>query len=182
MFETLPSNPNAFEAAEPLRVTDQLCSARKTPAAFCLSLPARNEQGESRREGGIDKKRLLSPALSSFCEEERERKCGCALKANLLPNRTGHRPALRFTRCMPLVFRMRRRTCLPVHFVLRGPSACLECGFVHRPPLFPFRWIVSLDGLARRVSDECQSAVADKGIGVPLSRPLSADAQSLIRA
>src|SRR6266496_1714399 len=37
---------------------------------------------------------LLSPALSSFFEEERERKRGCALKANLLPNTTGHRPAL----------------------------------------------------------------------------------------
>jgi hypothetical protein len=42
-----------------------------------------------RRAGEIDKKRLLSPALSSFFEEERERKCGGALKANLLENTTG---------------------------------------------------------------------------------------------
>src|SRR6185503_10104217 len=55
MFETLPSNPNAFQAAKPLRVTDPLCSARKTLAAFCLSLPARNERGESRREGKLTK-------------------------------------------------------------------------------------------------------------------------------
>src|SRR6266496_2457820 len=37
------------------RVCDQLCSARKTFAAFCLSLPARNERGESRREGELIK-------------------------------------------------------------------------------------------------------------------------------
>src|SRR6185503_5469147 len=55
MFETLPSNPNAFQAAKPLRVTDPLCSARKTLAAFCLSLSARNERGESRREGKLTK-------------------------------------------------------------------------------------------------------------------------------
>src|SRR5881394_2286194 len=35
--------------------SQQLCSARKTPAAFCLSLPARNERGESRREGKLIK-------------------------------------------------------------------------------------------------------------------------------
>src|SRR5204862_8037122 len=36
-------------------LSDQLCSARKTPAAFCLSLLARNERGESRREGELIK-------------------------------------------------------------------------------------------------------------------------------
>jgi len=35
------------------QIFDPLCSARKTPAAFCLSLPARNERGESRREGKL---------------------------------------------------------------------------------------------------------------------------------
>ncbi len=74
------------------RARRHFCSARKTLAAFCLSLPARNEQGEwERRE--IDKKRLLSPALSSFFEEERERKCSGAVKANRLPNTTGETPA-----------------------------------------------------------------------------------------
>src|SRR5436190_9176725 len=34
---------------------EQLCSALKMPAAFCLSLPARNERGESRREGKLIK-------------------------------------------------------------------------------------------------------------------------------
>src|SRR6266566_10138678 len=33
----------------------QLCSARKALATFCLSLPARNERGESRREGKLIK-------------------------------------------------------------------------------------------------------------------------------
>ena len=37
------------------QVSNQSCSARKTPAAFCLSLPARNERGESRREGKLIK-------------------------------------------------------------------------------------------------------------------------------
>jgi len=56
-------------------------------ASDVLPLSPREERagGESER-GEIDKKRLLSPALSSFFEEERERKCGCALKANPLPN------------------------------------------------------------------------------------------------
>src|SRR6185503_18561925 len=50
-----------------LRLTEQLCSARKTPSAFCLSLLARNERGE----GEFDKKCLLSPALSSFLRRRR---------------------------------------------------------------------------------------------------------------
>jgi len=40
-------------ATQGARVCDPLCSARKTLAAFCLSLPARNERGESRREGKL---------------------------------------------------------------------------------------------------------------------------------
>ena len=48
------------------QIFNWLCSARRTLAAFWLSLPARHERGESRREGEIDKKRLLSPALSSL--------------------------------------------------------------------------------------------------------------------
>jgi len=48
------------------QIENQLCSARKTPAAFCLSLLAKNERGESWREGKFDKMCLLSPALSSF--------------------------------------------------------------------------------------------------------------------
>src|SRR5947207_9278461 len=40
-------------ATQGARVCDQLCSARKTRVASCLSLPARNERGESRREGKL---------------------------------------------------------------------------------------------------------------------------------
>src|SRR5438045_682362 len=57
--------------------------------------PCEERAGREPERGETDKKHLLSPALSSFFEEERERKRGCALKANLLPNTTGHRPALR---------------------------------------------------------------------------------------
>jgi len=62
-----------------------------------LPLSPREERaGREPERGEIDKKRLLSPALSSFFEEERERKCGCALKANLLPNTTdGSSPHVR---------------------------------------------------------------------------------------
>jgi len=48
--------------------------------------PCEERAGRESERGETDKKRLLSPALSSFFEEERERKSGCALKANLLPN------------------------------------------------------------------------------------------------
>src|SRR5438874_380773 len=41
----------------------QLCSARKTLAACCLSLPARNERGESRREWKL-KRSTSSPQPS----------------------------------------------------------------------------------------------------------------------
>jgi hypothetical protein len=39
------------------------------------SLPARNEWGESRREGNLNKTHLLSPALSSFLRQEERGKC-----------------------------------------------------------------------------------------------------------
>jgi len=43
--------------------------------------PCEERAGRELERGEIHKKRLLSPALSSFFEEERERKRGCALKA-----------------------------------------------------------------------------------------------------
>jgi len=56
-------------------------------ACGVLPLSPREERaGREPERGGIDKKRLLSPALSSFFEEERERIRGCVLKANLRPN------------------------------------------------------------------------------------------------
>jgi len=51
--------------------------------------PCEERAGREPERGEINKTRLLSPALSSFFEEERERKCGCAHKANLLPNTAG---------------------------------------------------------------------------------------------
>jgi len=59
--------------------------------------PCEERAGREPERGVIDKKRLLSPALSSLFEEERERKCGCALKANLLPNTTDWKPAATHT-------------------------------------------------------------------------------------
>src|SRR6185503_8924932 len=56
--------------------------------------PCEERAGREPERGGIDKSRLLSPALSSFFEEERERKCGCALKPNLLPNTTDFQSAV----------------------------------------------------------------------------------------
>jgi len=50
--------------------------ASKTPASCFLSRPARNEWGESWREGYSLRTNLLSPALSSFFEEDREKKGG----------------------------------------------------------------------------------------------------------
>ena len=50
--------------------------------------PCEERAGREPERGEIDKKRLLSPALSSFFEEERERKCGSTLKANLLQSAT----------------------------------------------------------------------------------------------
>jgi len=75
------------DASEALQIENQLCSVRKKPAAFCLSLLARNERGESRREGKLIKDPPLPGPLLLF-EEERERESGYALKANLLPNTT----------------------------------------------------------------------------------------------
>jgi hypothetical protein len=63
--------------------------------SLSLSLSPREERtGREPERGEIDKKRLLSPALSSFCEEERESKYGYALKANLLPNTTDFHSAV----------------------------------------------------------------------------------------
>src|SRR6266480_1022904 len=61
-------------------------SARGSPTVLAMkgaegafpSLPARNERGESWREGKLTKNRLLSPALSSFGEGEGEGKRHCA--------------------------------------------------------------------------------------------------------
>src|SRR5436189_1690356 len=50
--------------------------------------PCEERAGREPERGETEEKHLLSPALSSFFEEERERKRGCALKANLLPNTT----------------------------------------------------------------------------------------------
>ena len=44
------------------------------------SLPARNERGESWREGKLTKNGPLSPALSSFFGEEREKGSAAALQ------------------------------------------------------------------------------------------------------
>src|SRR5213075_824996 len=64
-------------------------------ACDVLPLSPREERaGRESERGELDKKRLLSPALSSFFEEERERKRGCALKANLLPNTTNFHSAV----------------------------------------------------------------------------------------
>jgi len=51
------------DASEALQIENQLCSVRKKPATFCLSLLARNERGESRREGKLIK-RSSSPRPS----------------------------------------------------------------------------------------------------------------------
>src|SRR5436309_7695319 len=50
------------------------------------SLPARNERGESWREGKLMKNGLLSPTLSSSFGEEREKGIAAAVQANYLPN------------------------------------------------------------------------------------------------
>ena len=57
------------------------------------SLPARNERGESWREGKLIKNDLLSPTLSSFFGEEREKGSAAALQANYLSNRNDVSPA-----------------------------------------------------------------------------------------
>src|SRR5437667_10611188 len=56
------------------------------------SLPARNERGESWREGKLMKNGLLSPTLSSFFGEEREKRIAAAVQANCLPNSIGVPP------------------------------------------------------------------------------------------
>jgi hypothetical protein len=59
--------------AEVMKYSRREAILEVVPAASGASLsPARNERGESRREGSLNK-RLLSPALSSFLrQEERE--------------------------------------------------------------------------------------------------------------
>src|SRR5438552_11964278 len=57
------------------------------------SLPLRNERGESWREGKLMKNGLLSPTLSSFFGEEREKRIAAAVQASYLPNRIGDPPA-----------------------------------------------------------------------------------------
>jgi len=81
MFETLPSNSNAFQAAKPLRVTDltdQLCSAEVLLCArnrIFLSLSSSKKEkraGERRRFSFIPP---LSPAFSPLVPRgEREAK------------------------------------------------------------------------------------------------------------
>src|SRR5947207_6513627 len=56
--------------------------------------PCEERAGREPERGETEEKHLLSPALSSFFEEERERKRGCALKANLLPNTTNFQSAV----------------------------------------------------------------------------------------
>src|SRR5881392_2520334 len=58
------------------------------------SLPARNERGESWREGKLMKNGLLSPTLSSFFLEEREKGIAAAIQANYLPNTHAHENAV----------------------------------------------------------------------------------------
>jgi hypothetical protein len=56
-------------------------------ASGVLPLSPREERaGREPERGEIDMKRLLSPAL--LLKKGRERKRGCAVKANLLPNTT----------------------------------------------------------------------------------------------
>src|SRR2546421_3027452 len=64
------------------------------PRAF-FPLSPRGTSGESWREGKLTKNVLLSPALSSSFEEEREMGSAAALQASYLPNSIGPRPAVR---------------------------------------------------------------------------------------
>src|SRR5947208_15955160 len=73
----------------------------KNAEGVFLSLPARNERGESWREGKLIKNGLLSPTLSSFVGGEGEGKRSCApskllaeQKWRLACRRAGH-PARR---------------------------------------------------------------------------------------
>src|SRR6185503_18328836 len=119
-------------------VGDQLRSAHKTLAAFCLSLPARNERGESRREGKLIG--ASSPRPSPPFVRRRGR--------DLLPNRTDRRPTLHFAlsrwwRQMPPV---------------RSDSAAVQRGIRHesagqQPERLrsPFRWHALCLWTGRRV-------------------------------
>src|SRR6185436_5777145 len=119
---------------------DQLDSARKKPAALCLSLLARNERGESRREGKLIK-RSSSPRPSPLFEEERERKRGYALKANLLPNTTGHKPALLWLRLRRagLYRRVAPRLRIPTGFRPSAQVCEARATLGHRPTNIPNR-------------------------------------------
>src|SRR5438094_9195018 len=59
--------------------------AMKNAEGVFPSLPARNERGESWREGKLMKNGLISPALSSFGEGEGEGKRSCD-RENLIVN------------------------------------------------------------------------------------------------
>ena len=86
-----PPYRKVFRDSSGRRVASCLRRAKRL-GRFCLSLPSRHERGESRREGKLIKG-TSSPRPSPPFEEERERKSGCALKANVLPNITGGPPA-----------------------------------------------------------------------------------------
>src|SRR5881394_3417386 len=77
-----------FEAG--LRLTAVVFGTQNACGVLPLS-PCEERAGREPERGETDKKRLLSPALSSFFEEERERKCASALITNPLPNTTAHR-------------------------------------------------------------------------------------------
>src|SRR2546430_9325448 len=72
-----------------------LCGMKKAEGVF-PSLPARNERGESWREG--KQNGLLAPALSSFFGEEREKGSAAALQANYLPKTIGVSSAAQIVR------------------------------------------------------------------------------------
>ena len=60
-----------------VQVSRQFAFGMKNPERIFPSLPARDERGESWREGELMKNGLLSPTLSSFFGEEREKQTTC---------------------------------------------------------------------------------------------------------
>src|SRR5439155_15129257 len=114
LFSPIPlfaaaTQPNRIGVAPVCRLHDShgrdASCVRHAKRSRHLPLSPREERaGRESERGVIDKKRLLSPGLSSFFEEERERKRGCALKANLLPNTTGGTPVpIRWRRQISLI-------------------------------------------------------------------------------
>src|SRR5438045_2114748 len=84
------SGPGPSREPKPEKLGRKPVVSGTQSAGVVLPLSLREERaGREPERGETDKKCLLSPALSSFFEEERERKRGCALKANFLPNTTG---------------------------------------------------------------------------------------------